>query len=270
MLAGLGETLTVEGEAFELFNWEFADIIHPVGYEYLRSVAVGPTVSMCYEVGEVRLEKTISFVPNTDVLVVRYRIRNAAGAWQLNLKPFVSLRDFHSLRQYFVEDQITVTPNGGQILLKDRLTDAPGLCMGVAKGQFAADPRWWYKFRYRKEAERGQDYLEDLFVPGAFVVSGQDSGEVVFTAGLEGQSQPEPSEIDRISEETGTRSETPIEIGEADERVVRLLRAAESFVADRRTPDGQDAATILAGFHWFGDWGRDAFISLPGLLLTTG
>lgn len=270
MLAGLGETLTVDGEFFELFNWEFDGIIHPSGYEYLRSVAVGQAVTMSYEIDEVRLEKTISFIPGTDVLTVRYRIRNADGAWKLSLRPFVSLRDFHSLRQYFVEDQITVTSNGGQILLKDRLTDAPGLCLGLGGGKFVGSPGWWYKFRYRKEAERGQDYLEDLFVPGAFVVSGQGSGEVVLTAGLEGQSHPDLSETGRISEEVEKRTEVPIEMAEADQRVGRLVRAAESFLAGRRAADGREAATILAGFHWFGDWGRDAFIALPGLLLTTG
>ena len=269
LLAGVGESLSVGQDSFELFCWEFADAIHPRGYQYLRSVAVNSLVRMSYEMRGAVLAKSIFFAPGTDVLVVRYQIDAGDKAWQLNLKPFVSLRDFHSLRSYFIADQLELSKKGEQVVVRDRLTDMPGLCLRVVGAQFAEEGSWWRKFRYRKEVERGQDCLEDLFVPGVFFISGRGSGEVFLTASLEGQSHPEESEVDRLGGEVAEQFELPVKLA-ADEPSRRLSQASRAFIARRKLADGRTSATILAGFHWFGDWGRDAFIALPGLLLETG
>ena len=108
MLAGLGETLTIAGEPFELFAWEFADSFHPQGFNYLRSVEVDSAVRMLYQIDQVRIEKTILLVPGQDTVQVRYRIEPGQTPWQLALRPFVALRDFHSLRSFFVDDQMVV------------------------------------------------------------------------------------------------------------------------------------------------------------------
>ena len=100
MLAGLGETLTVEQQSVELFSWEFADVFHPKGFDYLRRVQVGSEVRMLYEIDRTRLEKIISLIPGRDTLVVRYRIQTEQKPWKLDLMPFVALRDFHSLRSF--------------------------------------------------------------------------------------------------------------------------------------------------------------------------
>ncbi len=259
MLAGLGETLTIAGESFELFAWEFADAFHPQGFNYLRTVQVDSAVHMLYQIDQTRIEKTISLLPGQDTLVVRYRIEPGQTPWQLALRPFVALRDFHSLRSFFIDDQMVIEGSGEQISVHDRLTDTPTLYMRSPGSKFQPAAHWWYKFHYRKEAQRGQDCFEDLFVPGDFVVSGSAGAEVVFIASLD---EHPDAELPEKSDQTSAQHVS------ADEPAVRrLFQSADAFIARRSLADRGPRATILAGFHWFGDWGRDAFISLPGLLL---
>ena len=262
MLAGLGETITLGGKSVELFSWEFSEDFHPEGFDYLRSVQVGSTVRMLYEVEEVRIEKTISLVADENTVEVRYRIGPGAKTWELALRPFVALRDFHSLRSFFLADQMVVQGNDEYISVHDRLTDAPVLYMECESSEFNACPDWWYKFHYRQEARRGQDCFEDLFVPGEFIASGSGPGEVVFSASLDEQSQ--------VAVPEGSKQGFPEQISADDPAIERLFESAQAFVVRRRVGEESCRSTILAGFHWFGDWGRDTFIALPGLLLLNG
>ena len=260
MLAGLGETLTIAGESFELFAWEFAESIHPQGFNYLCTVRVGSAVHMHYQIDRTRVEKTISLLPGQDTLMVRYRIQSARTPWQLALRPFVSLRHFHSLRSFFIDDQMVTECDGEQISVHDRLADTPTLYMRSPDSEFQPAAHWWHRFYYRKEAQRGQDCFEDLFVPGEFVASGSDDTEVVFVASLD-----ENPDLELLVEEA---HQAPVHHVSAEEPAIRrVFQAADAFVVNRPLADKGPRATILAGYHWFADWGRDAFIALPGLLL---
>ena len=268
VLAGLGETLSIQGQGVKLYGWEFADVFHPQGFSYLKSVQTGSDLRMLYEVDDIQLEKSISLVPGKDVLQVRYRIRAEQRPWSLELTPFVALRNFHSLRSFFVDDQMVVQGQGRQISVHDRLADTPTLYLRLDGAEFAHGADWWYRFHYRGEAERGQDCFEDLFVPGAFVVTGSGDDELLLIASL-----AEPKDIELVGWTAATSRQlvSVPAIGPADDPAVhRLIKATEAFIASRHGSDGQARSTILAGFHWFGDWGRDAFIALPGLLLFTG
>ncbi|NIA06143.1 MAG: hypothetical protein GWP14_00640 [Actinobacteria bacterium] len=267
MLAGLGETLSVKGQGVKLYGWEFANLFHPRGFNHLKSVQVGSDVRMLYEVDHIQLEKTISLVPRSNVLLVRYHIQAENKPWSLEVTPFVALRNFHSLRSFCIDDQMVVQGEGEQISVQDRLADTPTLYLRVEGTEFAHGADWWYRFRYRGEAERGQDCFEDLFVPGAFVATGCGEDELVLAAFLNEQENVEP--IDKFITTPTQSVSVSRAIPTDNSSVRRLIRASEAFIAGRRGSNGQMRATILAGFHWFGDWGRDAFIALPGLLLLT-
>ena len=267
VLAGVGETLSVEGQGVKLYGWEFADLFHPGGFNHLKSVQVGSEVRMLYEMDHIQLEKTISLVPGRDILLVRYHIKAEQKPWSLELTPFVALRNFHSLRSFGIDDQMVVQGEGDQISVHDRLADTPRLCLRVEGAEFAHGADWWYRFRYRGEAQRGQDCFEDLFVPGAFIATGCGEGELVLTACLNEQENIEP--IDKLIEASTRSVSVAGAMPTDDPSIRRLIRASEAFIASRRGSNGQMRSTILAGYHWFGDWGRDAFIALPGLLLLT-
>jgi predicted glycogen debranching enzyme len=120
---------------------------------------------------------------------------------------------------------------------------------------------WWYGHTYPIETDRGQDDTEDLFVPGRLVLKSVGKAMVTLWASLD-----EPAELLDWDEEVNRRREQGM--GEASPTMRRLLRAADDFVVARKRPDDRPGTSIIAGYPWFADWGRDTMIALPGLLLT--
>ncbi len=140
----------------------------------------------------------------------------------------------------------------------------PSASTTTARVSFAEHPDWWYGFHYREEAARGVESHEDIFVPGWFRTEGRDRLEVMFRAvagfGQGMQELPEALE--------------PIELAPRPASISVEERLEQRGGRLRGQPQPRDnntaLTTILAGYPWFGDWGRDTFVSLPGLLLETG
>lgn len=161
---------------------------------------------------------------------------------------------------------------------------------GAFHTAFEPNPHWWYGAHYPIETERGQDDREDLFVPGAMTIELPESGEsqVTLTAALGSDAVAPCEDLSQRAEHLTTMVQalapaSPASDGngqtasrkkqrgtsKAEDPVARLLAlAADDFVVRRRI-DGQSLSTIIAGYPWFADWGRDTFIALPGLLLET-
>jgi predicted glycogen debranching enzyme len=154
-------------------------------------------------------------------------------------------------------------------MVRDRQRPLEALYLLAAEGRFQPAPQWWYRFRYREDLARGQDGFEDLYSPGAFVFELADGRPVELTASL---GEPRPLNFDEtVARKRDRIAEIVASVGqEADLTTRRLAAASDAFVVRRQFPDEPDSWTILAGYHWFGDWGRDAFAALPGLLLATG
>jgi predicted glycogen debranching enzyme len=154
------------------------------------------------------------------------------------------------------------------------------------KSKFRRDEQWWRGFFYPREAERGQDCVEDLFSPGEFVWEmgkGMSRGAVTLNAAVDGEAcdvsreeERQKSRLERLVRWTvgraakGGEVQEGIKAGgiEASRRVAiaALVVAGDGYVARLRGT----RATVIAGYPWFGDWGRDTMIALPGLLLATG
>jgi len=149
----------------------------------------------------------------------------------MELRPFVAHRDYHSLARASAD-----APQAPFI-------EIPG-------ATFHASPDWWYRFEYAIEIERGLDSQEDLFTPGVYRVSGTRIAVIVSTNDPRGRDAFALLERERVRREA---------IGDT------FARAADQFIVRR----GRDRRTIVAGYHWFTDWGRDTMISLPGLCLVT-
>ncbi len=293
LLAAMLERVTVDGRAYEPATFEFDQAFHPRGFTWqtefdVRNHRPEPWVQFVYEMDGIRLTKRLIMPRGQDEVRVCYRLEGPAGTpLALELSPFVAMRDFHVLTRAFPEGfPVEKTDNAVAI---DALHDGPRLWLrpeqkkGGSPVTFEAQPDWWYGFHYREEAARGQDCREDLFNPGFFRATGTSLIEVDIRASAEfpesvGQVNPDvasgPSTIGR-PESTGRSDDLPYRLDfppSLSEPTIeeRLLEAADAFVVARQRPDRSHATTILAGYHWFGDWGRDAFIAMPGLLLETG
>jgi len=225
----------------------FPSAIHPRGFEHLTSFARGVFPVWEYAAGGVRLRKTVVTPLGENVTIVLYEVLDCIKPFELRLSPFIAGRDYHSLIH---------------------CTDAalPFVHIDVPGAVFTAKPDCWKEFTYDREKERGLDCEEDLFTPGTYVVTlrGGDVLPVVIAT----QEDDDWAAVDMIEEERSRREalilhtagETPDDFRSA------LVLAADQFHIDRE----EDKKTVIAGYHWFTDWGRDTMIALPGLCLATG
>jgi predicted glycogen debranching enzyme len=281
-LSRLGEMLVFDDDPshpHELAVNQFRDSVHPHGERYLQRFELGDTATWHYNVDGVAVTKELLIPWKMNAAGIRYTIDPGSRAFEFRVWPFFAMRDFHSTRHAngydlpneIRDDGVTVTVDGQSLHVRgDRAI-------------FVKEPCWWYGHVYPIETERGQDDSEDLFTPGRWTL--RVTGKTVLTiwATLDVESKLDWSaELLRrkAAIESASRVGMPVERqrnvgagasgGEPSSTIVKLARAANDFVVDRTSPDGKDGTSIIAGYPWFADWGRDTFISLPGLLLATG
>ena len=274
MLNRIGEMMILDGNADDVLRTsisQFNQTFFPRGDRHQVRFELGDIAAWVYDVNGVRIVKEVLAVWQRNIVGVRYRIEAEAGrSVQLQLLPFISLRDFHSLRsasnanfQVSGEDRkMSVTEGNFTVHIQ---SDA---------GRFEERGEWWYKHTYAIETERGQDDTEDLFCPGPFTYETKGNGQFTLWAGLEPTGLLDwDAEVTRRRQgllRTATATSVPTSEGGKLGAVDRLKRAAADFVVQRKQTDGSSGCTVIAGYPWFADWGRDTMISLPGLFLTTG
>ena len=265
-LSLLMEHLTVDGQTFELATNEFSGTFAPRGFEHLREFRSEVAPTFLYAAGGRWLTKRIMLAEASNAVVVRYTLRGGEGT--LRIWPFAALRDYHHIRKVHQPHRMTFTTADHSLTIEDRASGTHPLHVTCTKAAFEPNPRWWYRFCYRVEIARGQDGFEDLYTPGSFVATLRDGESCDITASLD---EIRSVDFDTTAARRTRRIEELAEsVGpDADKTCRRLAAATDTFVATRAFPDGPPAPTILAGYHWFADWGRDALVALPGLLLAT-
>ena len=265
-LSQLHEQLTVGAGTYELSTFEFPNTIHPRGASSLHEFVNDVVPRLVFRMGALTLTKEIILAQAANAVAVRYTLRGASG--KLRVRPLVALRDFHSLRKAHDPHLLTFERIDSGAVVSDRMHPAGPLYLAAQGAAFEPDPQWWYRFHYRAELARGQDADEDLYSPGCFVMRLADGKPAQFTASL-----GNPRRVD-FDDTAGRRlshlQELVASLGsDADDFSRHLAVASDAFVVRRHFPNLPPSWTILAGYHWFADWGRDAFIALPGLLLCT-
>ncbi len=281
----IGEMLILDGKNEQLFELgvnAFRSALHPRGDRYLEKFELGNEIRFSYDVQGVSVVKEVQLLWMQNVTAVRYTVDPKGRTFKLSLQPFTGLRDFHSLRNAGLSQFTT------QVATRSvTISEGPNAVNIVSDtGRFVEQPDWWYGHVYPVDTERGQQDQEDLFTPGVFVVEG--SGKTTITlwmsagAPAEAASRDWDAEVSKRqkmilaacgnpqvlpSKQTG--GEGPLCLSKSPV-IQQLLRASNDFVVYRKSPDGKPGTSVIAGYPWFSDWGRDTMISLPGLLLTTG
>jgi len=273
LLSAILERIRIDGTNYELASFQFANLIHPQGYVYLKEYAAKndshlPWARFLYENEKFRFSKEIIMPKGADEVVVQYRFEGPTdAALSLELAPMTAMRDFHALTHAY-EGGFAVHEMEGNIAVDSGL-GWPRLWMQAERSdihtpvKFDYQPDWWHSFVYSMETARGLDDREDLFIPGWFCTSGAGSIELIFRATAD-FSQGKLSLPDRIEP-----SMVQVPRAEPASTEEMLREAADAFVVVRQAANDTELTTLLAGYHWFGDWGRDTFIALPGLLLET-
>src|SRR3989440_5651852 len=184
----------------------------------------------------------------------------------LELRPLCTYRDYHSHARGGWSLEVADEPQGCRVTA---FWAARPYRVLIDRGDFQRQPDWYWNFYHRAEAERGLDTTEDLFRPGAFRVRLEPGDVVTLIATAESEFDPPATAFDR--EHKRRHSLLRATPSGAPDWIKRLTLAADQFIVRRSAPGGElRGTTVIAGYPWFSDWGRDTMIALPGLALATG
>jgi predicted glycogen debranching enzyme len=256
MLSTVHETVIQRGASFNLGISKFPGNYFPRGHKYLEDFDSEPIPKLTYRVGGVLLQKELILDTNRDRVMIRYTLLEAHSPTTIRINPFLAFRGYHQLSKEneLINKDATKVPNGVKFQLYPNYS--PLFLQLSKKNEYVSKPEWYYNVEYILERERGYDYQEDLFVPGYFEFDIAKGEAVIFSAGL-------------IEADPKTRQNAfEKEIGR---RIPRnnfencLKNSAGQFIQRR---DGK--THVIAGYPWFGWWGRDSFVSAPGLTLAQG
>jgi predicted glycogen debranching enzyme len=269
LLSKLEETLVIDGQRYELSANQYPDVIHPGGHLLQSHFRLDPFPVFAYSAGGVQLEKSIFMIQGEESTVAAYRANGVEGrSVTLEIRPLVAFRDYHGTTHENPAFNTAVFQRYGMVRMQP-YPELPPLYL--AHDAVRVDPQgYWYRnFEYQMERERGLDDREDLYNPVVltFDLSARAAATVIASTAerdVQGAEAARKAEIARrgVPSQGGSR---------ADQIAASLRSAASQFIVGKPGPGGAgDGKTVIAGYHWFGDWGRDTMISLPGLALSTG
>jgi predicted glycogen debranching enzyme len=267
LLSKLEETLLLDGQRFDLSSNRYPGVVHPQGFRYLTKFRLDPFPIFTFEVEGIVIEKTVFMVQGENTTVVEYELKSTNGSQpprslRLEIRPLIAFRDYHS----------TTHANSG---LNAGVAQGPGLAavapyLGLPTLYLAHNALelqntgdWYRNFEYNIERERGLDFTEDLFNHFTLCFDLLSNRQASIIASIERR------DVARVSQYRQAEIERRQVVVQAsplkDEFAQALTAASQQYIVARG-----DKKTIIAGYHWFSDWGRDTMISLPGLTLPTG
>ncbi len=266
LLSKFEETISIEGKSYDFSTNQYPFIIFPEGHKNIERFEYDVHPRFLYRFGESLIEKSVLMIHGENTTIVRYRLLNASSPAALNIRPLCAFRDYHSLSH----ENNAVNPevrHGTNRFSIHPYLDLPPMHIVYSRGQLDAKFFWYKNAEYRKEHERGLEFVEDLFSPALLNVQLDPGTTLDLLVTSEDGKEYSPTIITELFEKEVQRRMRLIEKMPIKSPLARKLAvAADSFIVQRKNA----AHTVIAGYHWFGDWGRDTMISLPGLTLSCG
>jgi predicted glycogen debranching enzyme len=261
LLSKLDETLVTAAERHELATNRYAGTVHPQGFHYLQSFRLDPFPTCTFKAGEHTIAKSVFMVDGENTTVIRYTLLAGPGC-TLELRPLIAFRDYHSLTHQNDALNPDLIELAGIATIQPYAA-LPALHLAHNAGRLDRTGIWYFRFEYEIEKQRGLDFQEDLFNPFVLRFELATNSTAVVIASLEPH---KATDADSLCENELRRRENVLASSPINDAfVARLTSAADQYLVRRG-----DLKTIVAGYHWFTDWGRDTMIALPGLTLATG
>jgi predicted glycogen debranching enzyme len=254
LLSSLDVTVVYNDKSFNTGLRKYkGDYFNPKGHKYIEDFNTDTMPSRIYRVGDVIIKQERLLVHYEEQFLLRVTILEAPEPMKLQVRPFLAFRSIHDLTHANLDanTKIDFIENG----IKTRLYEGfPSLNMQFSrKSEFVHVPDWYLGVEYPEEQKRGYDYSEDLFTPGFFELTAKEGDVIVFSA----STNEEKSNSLMAKFTKAAAGKIP-----RDSFLNCLKNAAQQFVEKRG-----GKTFLIAGYPWFGAWGRDTFISLPGLAL---
>lgn len=256
LLSTLDETLIIDGQEFHLGVRRFPGIYEPRGHKYLTGFQLAPTPTFFYRVGGVTLKKELLFAHTQEHFMARYTLLEAEGSVLFKLRPFLAFRNSHALSKANMAANVKHREEENGMSCR-MYAGFPTLHLQTnIQSTYVHAPDWHYSIEYTEELKRGYEGHEDLYVPGYFECQLRAGRSLILSTATAAQT---PRNLQRLfNRELEVRPER-------NDFISTLQAAAGQFLSDQ----GKQMQ-VIAGYPWFGRWGRDTLIALPGLTLATG
>lgn len=249
------QPIQVGHQHIHLGTHHYPNLYFPQGYKYLEKFSYEYTPEWLIKAEDIEISKEILMVQDDDRVLIRYTINKAGTPFELRFDPFLAFRNIHLLTKANMDGnkKSVKVDNGVGVKLYDGFTNL--FIQFSRKADFVAAPDWYYNVEYAREQERGYDYKEDLYTPGYFKIKLKEGDSVIFSAGT---AEINPRKLNHLFGRELKDRKPQSNFNDC------LENASEQFVVTGKEPE------IMAGYPWFGPWGRDTFIALPGITLATG
>ena len=250
-----------DGGMIQLSTNQYPGVIHPQGYRYLTSYERRPLPSFVFEFAGGRLDKAIYMVQGSNTTVIEYS-NTGAVKYELRLDPLIADRDYHSLLKDHSKYSFRSVHAGSFQKIYSHEGAAP-LFIAYSKGIWTDRALWYRDFEYQIEHDRGFDYREDTYNPGqisATLAPGESIHIILTTDEKYVSFAGDALKEDTLAHAQGLRRWD-------DDFLNDLAESADQFIVDRRSTASK---TIIAGYHWFTDWGRDTMIAMRGICIAQG
>lgn len=247
LLAAMEAYVTIGAQSFGLSTNQYVGTVHPNGYALLDHFSVGSFAEWAFHVADHQIIKRLKVHQDRDACTVQYQNLGSQHV-QLAVRPLVSHKFYHdNFRVTDFYPQFLVFPEGRTILSHNEIK----LCLEHPDADRTPTTGWYYRFEHTREAERGLEALDDLYCPCELRYTLGPGQSATIVASTVEEEDPQDFPVEKLASDA-----TTFELLEQSARL-HLVRTPER-------------ATIIAGYPWFTDWGRDTMISLPGVCLCTG
>jgi len=258
----LEEWLDIDGQAIPLSTNLYPGVVHPAGHEHCSQFSTDPWPTWTFDCNGITIQREILSVHGRDIVMVRWKlIGKKRSRVVLRVRPKLTGRDYHATHHENGSLSTEATIGNGMVAWQPYSDVLP--VRAFHPGSYRHEPNWYRHIQFPVEQQRGLDSEEDWWSPGEFtfdLASGATktlalTSEIIDRLDIAALARREKSRRDIILKAAPAR----------DPLAQALWCAADGYLSERGRQH-----TVIAGYPWFTDWGRDTFISLPGLYLVTG
>ena len=268
-LARLEETALTPRGAVPLSVNQYPNTLYPDGYTRLARFSLDDGPVWTWSVNGVEVERRVLLVPGEQTVVVRYA---SSAPLRLRLEPLLAFRDYHALTHRNPDAWIGFEERmvaKGRVVRFQPYASLPSLRLAHRGDAFVGAPEWHENVEYLEELDRGLDFREDLLLAGSFELELAPGRPQLVAATVESGASLDLEALGALFSRA-VRTSAPARVARRSDDLAegrtRLERAADAYLVRR----ADRSATVIAGYPWFTDWGRDTMISLPGLLVARG
>ncbi len=264
LVSQMSEVIYYQGTDFELHTTNYeGGHVHPSGYTFLSGFSRLPLPVSTFKFADAEIEKTVFMVYNSNTTVIEYR-NTSKSPYLLKLSPQYVHRDYHGLQHEKPNFDFQHKHHDRSHLIYAYYGAEP-VAFRHTEGEFIENRYWNRKIEYAIDKERGQDFVEDIYSLGRVEHQLQPGQSIFLLFSTDEKMVQNDPVLLKKAELTRINGTAPDQV--ENQFLKDLIIAGDQFIVHRRTTDNY---SVIAGYHWFTDWGRDSMIAIRGLCIATG